>query len=175
MPTPTYTLITSSTVGSGGTANIDFTSIPSSYTDLLIKCSARTNRTGSYEDAIKITFNNTGGTAYSTLRLYGDGSSATSSSGTSAANILPYSVSSNTVTANTFGTFDLYVPNYLSSSNKSATIDMVSEDNATNAIQGLAAGLWANTSAINRITLAPNSGTLFLQYTTACLYGIVKS
>jgi hypothetical protein len=175
MPTPTYTLIASSTVGSGGSANIDFTSIPGTYTDLLVKCSARTNRTGSYEDAIKITFNGSGGSAYSVIRLYGDGASASSSSGTSAANILPYSVSSNTVTANTFGTFDLYVPNYLSSNYKSASIDMVSEANATNAIAGLAAGLWASTSAITQITLAPNVGTLFLQYTTAYLYGIKNS
>ena len=33
----TYTLISSVTVGSGGAANIEFTSIPSTYTDLLLK------------------------------------------------------------------------------------------------------------------------------------------
>ena len=35
----TYTLIASNTVGSGGTASIEFNSIPQTYTDLLIKIS----------------------------------------------------------------------------------------------------------------------------------------
>ena len=37
----TYTLISSVTVGAGGASSIDFTSIPSTYTDLLVKISAR--------------------------------------------------------------------------------------------------------------------------------------
>jgi hypothetical protein len=37
----TFTLIASSTVGSGGAASIDFTSISSTYTDLVVKLSLR--------------------------------------------------------------------------------------------------------------------------------------
>ena len=33
----TYVLISSSTVGSGGAASIDFSSIPATYTDLVLK------------------------------------------------------------------------------------------------------------------------------------------
>ena len=40
----TYTLISSVTVGSGGAASIEFTSIPSTYTDLVLKLSARSSR-----------------------------------------------------------------------------------------------------------------------------------
>jgi hypothetical protein len=40
----TYTAIKTVTVGSGGAANIDFTSIPQTYTDLVLKVSARMNR-----------------------------------------------------------------------------------------------------------------------------------
>ena len=38
----TYTLIASSTAGSGGAAYIEFTSIPNTYTDLLVMLSLRT-------------------------------------------------------------------------------------------------------------------------------------
>jgi hypothetical protein len=37
----TYTLISSVTVGAGGAASMSFTSIPSTYTDLVVFCSGR--------------------------------------------------------------------------------------------------------------------------------------
>ena len=37
----TFTKIASVTVGSGGASSIDFTSIPSTYTDLCVKLSTR--------------------------------------------------------------------------------------------------------------------------------------
>ena len=54
----TYTLIASNTVGSGGAASISFSSIPSTYTDLLVKISTRDN-TGSFNDML-LTFNGSG-------------------------------------------------------------------------------------------------------------------
>jgi len=54
----TFELIASSTVGAGGAANIDFTSIPATFTDLYLVVSGRTNRsTGATEDPLCITFN----------------------------------------------------------------------------------------------------------------------
>jgi hypothetical protein len=61
------------TVGSGGAANIEFTSIPGTYTDLLIKLSAR-NVTNT-ETTGAIYFNNdTTNANYTARRLLGDGS-----------------------------------------------------------------------------------------------------
>lgn len=175
MPTPTYTLIASSTVGSGGAANIDFTSIPSTYTDLVVKFSIRTNRS-SIEDAIRIQFNGSGGTAYTSRILYGSGSgSGASTNYTSTAYTVSFSTVGNTATSSTFANGEMYIPNYAGSTNKSTSTDLVSENNATDAVAGLSAGLWSNTTAINQVTLTPNSGTLFNQYSTAYLYGIVKS
>lgn len=172
----TMTLISAITVGSGGASNINFTSIPSTYTDLVLKSSARTNRSNSYEDAVKITFNGSGGTAYSVKRLYGDGTSVAESVASGEPVILPYSTASNTVASGIFGNFEIYLPNYSSTSlYKTASIDMVSESNATDSIMGLSTGMWSSSSAINQITLAPNVGTLFLEYTTAYLYGIKNS
>ena len=168
----TFELIASSTVGAGGAANIDFTSIPSTYTDLCVKFSIRTNRTGSVEDAIRIQFNGSGGTAYTSRMVYGSGTGAASTNYTSTAYTVSFSTSTADTTANTFGNGEMYIPNYAGSTNKSTSSDLVSENNATAATAGLNAGLWSNTAAINRVTLTPNSGTLFNQYSTAYLYGV---
>ena len=47
----TFKKIQTVTVGSGGAASIDFTSIPQTYTDLKIVLSARTNRANATDEA----------------------------------------------------------------------------------------------------------------------------
>jgi hypothetical protein len=164
----TFELIASSTVGAGGAATISFTSIPSTYTDLQIVYSLRSD-TGSAADNAEITFNGSTST-YSSRRLYGSGSAAASDSSAT------YTISSFIVgdgaTANTFGNGFLYMPNYAGSTNKSYSIDAVNETNATGAFSGLYALLWATTSAITSIQFKPNGGTVFKQYSTAYLYGV---
>ena len=171
----TYTLINSVTVGSGGSANIDFTSIPSTYTDLLLKISLRTSGTLDGYENVKLQFNGSGGTAYSDKLIYGTGSAAASASNSSQANtFFQYSNAAGS-TASIFGNGEIYIPNYAGSNSKSISVDSVTENNATAAIAALAAELWASSSAINRITLTPNVATLFAQYSTAYLYGIKSS
>ena len=161
---PTYTQIGSAvTVGSGGAASIDFTSIPSTYTDLIIKFSGRTNTT---TPNIMISLN--GSTSSFTNKVvYGTGSSAAS---TSYARFVGYA-SMSTDTASTFGNSEIYIPNYAGSTNKSFSSDGVHENNATAANAGLSAGLWSNTAAITSISLTPDSGS-FVQHSTAYLYGV---
>jgi hypothetical protein len=163
----TYELISSVTVGSGGAADIDFTSIPSTYTDLLIKFSLRDNFAGVYDNLV-IRFNNIT-TNYSERNLYSNGSTAASAS--TGTTVLRY-INGNTSTSNTFGNGEMYIPNYAGSTNKSASIDTITENNGTEAWASLNALLWSNTSAITSVKLTPSSGTLFLQYSTATLYGI---
>jgi hypothetical protein len=156
------------TVGSGGAASISFTSIPSTYTDLVVKFSARDNFAGAVYDNLLVYFNgNT--TGYTSRNLYGNGSAAASASGSFY--LLQY-VNANVSTSNTFGNGEVYIPNYAGSNNKSASIDTVTENNATEAFASMSALLWSNTAAVTSVTLAPSSGTLFLQYTTATLYGV---
>lgn len=163
----TFIKIASVTVGSGGAANIDFTSIPSTYTDLCVKLSARGDAANT---AVKIQFNALT-TNLSTRYLYGSGSSA--SSFTDASNIYTYANSSS-YTASTFANSEIYIPNYASSNAKSISVDAVTETNATAADMALFAGLWNATAAITSIKLLPNSGN-FVQYSTATLYGIKNS
>jgi hypothetical protein len=158
-------------VGILGAASIDFTSIPNTYTDLIVLYSLRSD-SGSAADNAEITFNGST-TTYSSRRLYGTGSAAASDSSST------YTISSFIVgdgaTASTFGNGMMYIPNYAGSTNKSFSIDAVNETNATAAFMGLYAHLWATTSAITSIQLEPNGGSLFKQYSTATLYGISKS
>jgi hypothetical protein len=158
----TFELIASSTVGSGGAANIEFTSIPATFTDLVIKVSGKNNGTSGY---FEIRFN--GSTSGYTLRnLYGDGSAAASNTDT----VITARLTTNTQTASTFASSDIYIPNYAGSTNKSVSIDTVQENNATSAQAFLGAGLWSNTAAITSVNLlAANS---FVQYSTAYLYGV---
>jgi len=166
----TFELIASSTVGLLGSASIDFNSIPSTYTDLLVKVSSRDGRVANGTD-VYISFN--GSTSNLTMRrAYGDSSAAYSSSG-STGNIAIEP--SSTATINTFGNTEVYIPNYAGSNNKSYSADGVSENNATaagSAFTQITAGLWSITSAITSISITPVSGNSFVQYSTAYLYGV---
>jgi hypothetical protein len=165
----TYTLIASSTVGSGGAANIEFTSIPATYTDLLLKLSSRADSAVNFY-AVKFEFNSNTSN-YSSRYLYGTGSAV--SSITSADSFSSYANGTN-ATASTFTSSEFYVPNYLVAQNKSYSIDYATENNATLAVAGITGGLWSNTSAITSIKLGLEGGN-FAQYSTAYLYGISNS
>ena len=166
----TYVAIATVTVGSGGAANIEFTSIPGTYTDLVLKLSGRHDT--SSDQGIFIKFNSS--TANRSHRyLAGDGSSASSSSGTDG---YIGSIQGTNATASTFNNTEIYIPNYAGSNNKSFSVDNVTENNATTAYQNLVAGLWSNTAAITTITVTIGNGTQnFVQYSTATLYGIKNS
>ncbi len=164
----TYVAIATTTVGSGGASDITFSSITGTYTDLLLKISAR-HTTNETSNDILLTLN--GSTSnFTAKRLYGDGSSASSDTNSQRVGITVGA----SATASTFGSTDAYFPNYAGSTNKSFSSDMVGENNATLAYSILTAGLWSDTSAITSIKIAPASGS-FVQHTTATLYGIKNS
>jgi hypothetical protein len=150
-------------------SSVTFSNIPQSgYTDLKVVMSARTN-VSSVIDGTKVRFNNdTTSGNYTARRLYGDGTTAYSDTN-NVGNL--FSDGSN-ATANTFSNCDLYIPNYLSSNAKSYSTDNVAETNATTQYMGLGAQLWSGTGAINTITISPETGTAFLQYSTFSLYGL---
>ena len=166
----TYEAIATVTVGSGGAANIEFTSIPGTYTDLNVVLSARSNR-NSYQDYVKVTFNSA--TANRTNRtLIADAGTVVSENSST---MRFARVSAATATASTFGNCSLYIPNYTSSNNKSSSADGVSENNSSSSILTLDANLWSDSSAITSIQISPGDGTLFVEYSSATLYGIKNS
>jgi hypothetical protein len=166
----TYEKIATVTVGVGGASSIDFTSIPSTYTDIQLVLSGRYSAaaTTGYCTAA---FN--GSTANFSIRgLYGSGS-GTPGSFTTPSNFVGEIVG-DSATASTFSSLSMYIPNYSGSNYKSYSVDSVGENNGTTAQATLTAGLWSVSTAINSISLSPNSGTL-KQYSSATLYGIKNS
>jgi hypothetical protein len=164
----TFTLISSYTA-TGSVSSIDFTSIPSTYSDLCVKVSFRASAATVY-NSIKFTFNGSS-SGYSYRYLEGSGSSASSGNSASAVEMFGGSGGGNGATASTFASGEIYIPNYAGSTNKSLSIDEVGENNATAAYMDMVAGLWSNTAAINRITFNAD-GNNFLQYTNIYIYGV---
>jgi hypothetical protein len=167
----TYTLISSVTVGSGGAANIEFTSIPATYTDLVVKLSVR-DSSAANANAYILQFNNdTTIGNYKYVLLYGINGSTVGSE-TFNQYYLNY-VSSNNATASTFSNTEIYIPNYTSSNFKSASQEGVGENNASDGRLGMDAYLWSSTSAITSLKILPSSGgATYVQHSTAYLYGI---
>lgn len=164
----TFIKIASVTVGSGGASSIDFTSIPSTYTDLVVLTSFRCTTTASNGATVKF---NGSSSSYSEIYLVGTGSGTLTGTQT----IISQRMVDSASTSNTFTNTSLYIPNYAGSSNKSTSTDSVAENNSSSALMNLNAGLWSNTSAINQVSFTPTSGGNFAQYSTAVLYGISKS
>lgn len=166
----TYKLISTITVSTATVATIDFQNIPATFDDLLVKLSTRTSDSSDGQ-VVNIAFNNSTSNISARL-LYGNGGSAVS--GTSTSNVI--FTSGNSATASTFGNGEVYFPNYAGSTNKSFSSDSVSENSANStAYQVLLAGLWSQTTAINRLTFTPGASANFMQHSTATLYGIKKS
>ena len=169
----TMTLISSATAGSGGASSFDFTSIPNTYTDLLIKISARVTGGAGVKD-IAIQYNGDTGSNYTYVEMVGTGASTSTGTATT--------VRHNTIsppdntTANTFGNVDIYIPSAFTSYQKSSSVSAVAENNSasTDVQLRLQGWLWSGTSAITSIKIfAP--GQTMTQYSTAYLYGIKNS
>jgi hypothetical protein len=161
-------LIQAVTVGAGGAATIDFTSIPQTYTDLVIKLSS--NASGSTP---RVRFNSSSSSIYKEKLLYGQGNSAAGASASSNT-WFEWIALGNYATSNFFGNCEFYIPNYTGSNNKTILSDGITEVNATSGNNiYLDAGLWSSGSAISVIQLYNSSG-VFNQYTTAYLYGVTN-
>ena len=165
----TYSLISSVTVGAGGAANIEFTSIPQDYRDLLVKLSIRQTKPDGYSE-ITVKFNGSS-TNFTMRALNAAGTTADSYNSTTA-----YVGSALGTTANggtsIFSNNEIYLPNYTSSNYKSYSADSVAERNfASLNNSSLITGLWSNTAAITSL-LFESPGYDIEQYSTAYLYGI---
>lgn len=166
----TFELISAVTVGSGGASSIDFTSIPSTYTDLAIVSNTRSGTAAAATD-LQFRINGNTSSIYSFRGLYGFSGGAGSFSGTNTYGVIGQ-IPAATSTASTFDSSSLYIPNYAGSTNKSYSIDNAWESNSTTNWQlNLFAGLFSNTSAITSLSFFPAAGS-FVQYSSIYLYGV---
>jgi hypothetical protein len=161
------------TLGSGGT-------IPQTYTDLVLLCSWRnvSSGAGGY-----LRINGDTGSNYSYRGLRGVGStpgsfnSATwvTSFGTQYDEGIFFNTADSTLTADTFASVSIYIPNYAGSTNKSVSVDFAAENNGTTAYVGGIAGLWSSTAAITSVTLISDGAGDLKSGSSFFLYGITKA
>ena len=163
----TMTLVSTVTVGAGGAASIDFTSIPQTGTDLYLLVSSRHGISADYN--LLMNFNGSSA-SFTTRSLQGTGSSVASTAPT--ANYMGYMNGANTTT-NTFSSHAITLPNYSGATNKSISVDCVQEQNGSFSYAQIIAGLRSNTAAITSLSIYPEGGS-FVQYSTASLYTITK-
>ena len=171
----TYELIASNTLGSSA-ASVTFSSIPATYTDLVVKMSLRGDRSGGNFYSMKLIINGTTSSVYSRTYLSGDGSSA--SSGRSSATTQSLEYSSTTIsgaTANSFSNSEFYFPNYTSSSNKPNSFIGAGETNDTNAQLTAQANLVQIASAITSLQFSFPDASNFVSGSSFFLYGIKNS
>ena len=162
----TYEPIATTTLGSAA-ANISFTSISASYTDI------RVVLVGSHESTattLRMQVNSDTGTNYSYTELIGDGAAASSSSGTSSSRINCGNANFNN-TQPSLITVDWF--SYTGSTNKTCLVTASQDRNGSGSVLRTV-GLWRSTSAITSVQLFPATGN-FATGTTATLYGILKA
>jgi hypothetical protein len=165
----TYNLIASTTIVTPVSV-FKFMSIPQTYTDLVIRVSARNSGSapslGVYFQPYSFSIGRT--------TLTGDGSTAVSSRDSNDAGIfLDYEITGTNQTANTFNSMEFYIPNYAVSGTHQTSTFAVTENNATAAYITVNASLDTNSTTYTQIDFNP--GNNFVAGSSFYLYGIKNS
>ena len=150
--------------------NIEFTSIPSTYTHLQIRGIARGTRADTSANT-QMRFNSDTGTNYASHYLGGAGYVGFSGNETSSTYIYTGSLISANSTTGCFEGSVIDILDY-ANTNKFKTVRTLSGWDANGSGQAILwSGHWRSTSAITSITLLPNVNN-FAQYSSFALYGV---
>jgi hypothetical protein len=160
-------------VGSGGAASAEFTSIPATYTHLQIRYLNKSTAAGSGVQTDSIQLGNGSidtGSNYSLHLIEADGSSVAAGSGVNQTRMY----SGNSISSGATNVFAVSVIDILdyANTNKYKTIRLLSGvDNNGSGVVTFHSGSWRNTAAITNIKLFSASGNI-AQYSQFALYGI---
>lgn len=161
-----YESIATVTVGSGGSAYVEFTSIPSTYKHLQVRFIGRSS--GSPDTQVQYNGDTTT-TNYRSHLLYGDGASVTASTIANTAYVGYVATASNI-----FGVSVVDILDYANTNKYKTTRTLAGYDANGSGYAILYSHLWLSTSAISSLKIYPNSGN-FTQYSHFALYGIKGS
>jgi hypothetical protein len=171
----TYTLI-SSNVLTTAASNLTFSAIPQTYTDLVLRVSARSNDAGS--DQHSRCYVRPNNSAYDPSYTYLYATGTTASSGREALGSQAgyrFQIPNAAATSNTFCNMEFYLPSYTVTQKKPSSLFSVSENNTTttnyswiNATAGLMA---SSTTAITSLYIYDDFGQ-FIAGSSFYLYGI---
>jgi len=157
----TYEPIQTQTVGTA-VASVTFSSIPQTYTDLVLIVSAGLTSAG---NDLRLRFNSDSGANYSRTILYGNGASALSARNTGSDNIITASFGG--LNSGSYATIN--VMNYSNTTTYKSTIQ---RGGYAGSIDSATAGLWRNTAAITSIECGITAATTWVVGSTFTLYGI---
>ena len=158
------------TVGSGGAANVEFTTIPGTYQHLQVRYIARgTNAAVDVEHQCQI--NGATGSVYSYHIVYGDGASAGAAASSSNTKIVLNDFFGSTALASTYGVGVMDILDYANTNKYKTTRTLIGRDRNGAGIMLLHSGLYQSTNAITSLKFYPSTGN-FEQYTHFALYGI---
>lgn len=166
----TYTPIATYTVSGSSVAAYTFSSIPQTYTDLVLVSVVRTTDTTSGND-FKGNFNSDTGTNYSNTQMYGTGSATASTRDSNFSYVKMGLVIGSSAASGTFANNVAHIQNY---SNSTTYKTVLSRRDAAGFYAVATVNLWRNTAAITSITLASQFGNMDIG-TTLTLYGIAKA
>lgn len=171
----TFVALATVTVGAGQLTTVEFSNIPSTYTDLKIVMSARVVRTTDARSGSRLWFNNTT-SLWGSFRVAGyDANSVIADAGGSSYYDQPQPTAGQ-ATANTFANIEYYIPQYAGSQSEKTIYSLgTTENNSTSSwIMDFGNGRWTSSNAITNIKIDGN-GHNFGQYSTFTLYGIKNS
>jgi hypothetical protein len=140
----TYEPIATTTLSSAQT-QVTFSSIPSTYTDLVLISNASIS---GYVASMYLRFNSDSGSNYNNTRMYGDGSSAQSDRPSTPQTELGFAIAGSEATPKTVA-----VTNIQNYANTIPTKSVISRGNWFGNYVSIYAGLWNSTAAINRIDI----------------------
>jgi hypothetical protein len=166
-------LIATTTVGSGGAASVTFSSIPATYTDLIIVASAR--HTSSTADNLIAQLNGTT-SGYTSLYLGGTGTGIqnyTAGSLGITSGLLMGNIGGSAYTANTFQASQLTIPNYSGTAAKICVANGGFENNGSTGYHSITTSRSTVTAAITSILIKSSAYNL-AEYSTFSLYGVLK-
>jgi hypothetical protein len=160
----TYTPIATSTVTGSSTTTVTFSSIPATYTDLIII----SNYIAAGNNYLMMRFNSDTGNNYSRTEILGTGSSVSNFNGSNE----PYAyISSVYAPTGQIATFVSHIMNY---ANTTTFKSLISRGNNSTIGTSPVINMWRSTSAINTILLTP-IGTGFNVGSTFTIYGIAAA
>jgi hypothetical protein len=170
--TGSYESIASAT-GTGSSPTITFSSIPSSYVALQLRCLVRSTEAGAGKSNLIIKLNNDSTTAnYRTHELNGNGSSVSAGSLSGYAGLrFNDTLSRGGQPANVMATQIIDIQNYTGAINRTVRMFSGMDANDTSGILGLYSGLYISTTAITQIDYTCPDGNLSTS-TVISLYGI---
>lgn len=159
-----------SATGTGSSATITFTSIPSTYQSLQLRYIARSTE-ASASTNFQIRLNNDSGNNYADHNLDGNGATVSAGGGASVGEIDLGRVAGGSATADIVGVGIVDIHDYASTTrNKTIRTFSGNDRNGAGNVY-LFSGLWMNTAAVNRLDIFVTGGSLST-ITSIALYGI---